>query len=82
MTTIGVRELSHHTSRYLAQVKAGRAITITEHGRPIATLTPAIAEGATNRPRPRIGGYRSGHPLVAEEIDAELAQGFGDSDRR
>ena len=82
MTTIGVRELSHHTSRYLAQVKAGRAITITEHGRPIATLSPAGGGEAGNKPRPRIGGYRSGHPLAADQIDAELARGFGDSDRR
>ncbi len=82
MTTIGVRELSHHTSRYLAQVKAGKAITITEHGRPIATISPAGGQSPEANPRPRIGGYRSGTPLDAVDIDAELARGFGDSDRR
>lgn len=82
MSTIGIRELSHHTSRYLAQVKAGKAITVTEHGRPIATISPAGGAAAGGNPRPRIGGYRSGTPLDADGIDAELARSFGDSDRR
>lgn len=78
MTTIGVRDLSHHTSRYLAQVKAGKSLTITEHGRVIAVLGPPGHEVDAAHPRPRLGGYRSGRPLTAEEIDAELAAGFGD----
>jgi hypothetical protein len=30
------------------------------------------------RPRPSVGGFRSDGPLSAEEIDAELAGGFGE----
>lgn len=30
------------------------------------------------RPRPTIGGYRSGKPLTAEEVDQALAVGFGE----
>lgn len=30
------------------------------------------------RPKPTIGGYRSGHPLTAEEIDQALAAGFAE----
>jgi len=82
MTTVGVRDLSHHTSRYLAQVKAGRTLAITEHGRVIAVLSPAGGSEPMRRARPRIGGYRSAKPLSAEEIDAELAAGFGSDDRR
>lgn len=82
MTTIGVRELSHHTSRYLAHVKAGRILTITEHGRPIAVVSPAGQAQDRQRVRPRIGGYRSTKPLTAEEIDAKLAEGFGSDARR
>lgn len=81
MISVGVRELSHHTSRYLARVKAGQSLEITERGRVIAVLTPAVA-GERTRPRPKVGGYRSQNPLTAEEIDAELAEGFGDDDRR
>lgn len=35
-----------------------------------------IDERATH-PRPTVGGFRSSRPLTAEEIDAELAAGFG-----
>jgi hypothetical protein len=45
-------------------------------------ITPVVSAEAHERPRPRIGGYRSDRPLTAEEIDAALAEGFGDSDRR
>ncbi|MGI9015493.1 MAG: type II toxin-antitoxin system Phd/YefM family antitoxin [Euzebya sp.] len=82
MTSVGVRELSHHTSRYLARVKAGQSLAVTEHGRVIAVLTPAARGDQPRRPRPKVGGYRSKKPLTAEEIDAELTQGFGDDDRR
>jgi prevent-host-death family protein len=37
-TSVGVRELRDHLSAYLDRVKAGEVVTITEHGRPIATL--------------------------------------------
>lgn len=79
--TVGIRELSHHTSRYLTQVKAGRTLEITERGRVIAVVTPA-AHREPRPPRPRVGGYRSTKPLTAEEIDAELAREFGSDDRR
>lgn len=82
MTSVGVRDLSHHTSRYLAQVKAGRTLAITERGVIIAVLSPAGEGEPMRRPRPRVGGYRSAKPLSAEEIDADLARGFGADDRR
>lgn len=37
-TSVGVRELRDHLSAYLERVKAGEVVTVTEHGRPIATL--------------------------------------------
>jgi hypothetical protein len=39
-------------------------------------------EDTTRRRGPKVGGFRSKRPLTAEEIDAELAAGFGDHDRR
>ena len=58
--TVGVRELRDGLSRYLERVKAGEAITITEHGRPIAKiigtqypprLLELIAQGRATPPR-------------------------------
>lgn len=78
-----MRELSHHTSRYLARVKAGQDLQVTEHGKVVAVISPAGgADEGDRRPRPRIGGYRSAEPLTAEAIDAELASGFGSDDGR
>lgn len=82
MKSVGVRELSHHTSRYLAQVKAGRTLEITERGRVIAVISPAADGTRTRRSRPLVGGYRSGAPLTADEIDDALRAGFGDDDSR
>jgi prevent-host-death family protein len=45
MTRIGVRELRQHASRYLAQVKAGEVVEVTERGKLVALLvspTPAV----------------------------------------
>jgi prevent-host-death family protein len=38
--TAGVRELRDHLSRYLDEVKAGRSVTVTDHGTVIATIVP------------------------------------------
>ncbi|MCL4442565.1 MAG: type II toxin-antitoxin system prevent-host-death family antitoxin [Actinobacteria bacterium] len=40
MQRVGVRELRQHASRYLAQVKSGESIEITERGELVALLTP------------------------------------------
>jgi prevent-host-death family protein len=37
---IGVRELRQHASRYLAKVKRGESVEVTERGRLIALLVP------------------------------------------
>lgn len=75
---VGIRELSHHTSQYLARVKSGDVLEVTEHGRVIATIVPASREAAeAARPRPRPGGGRSGDPAAARRVDEFLAGGFG-----
>jgi prevent-host-death family protein len=38
--TVGVRDLRDHLSRYLAEVKAGRSILVTEHGTVIGSIVP------------------------------------------
>lgn len=38
--TIGIRELRDGLSRYVAAVRAGTEITVTDHGRPVARIIP------------------------------------------
>ncbi len=38
--SVGVRELKSQLSKYLRQVKAGRTIVITEHGKTIGRIVP------------------------------------------
>lgn len=42
--SVGVRDLKNRLSAHLDRVKAGEEITVTEHGRPIARLSPVGAE--------------------------------------
>ena len=39
--TVGVRELKSRLSEYLREVKAGRTIVITEHGKTVGRIVPA-----------------------------------------
>ncbi|MGH9519338.1 MAG: type II toxin-antitoxin system Phd/YefM family antitoxin [Terriglobales bacterium] len=58
---VGVRELRQNLSVYLARVKDGERLEVTEHGRPVALLVPLppaeatlerlIAEGLATRPK-------------------------------
>jgi antitoxin (DNA-binding transcriptional repressor) of toxin-antitoxin stability system len=50
---IGVRELRQHASRYLALVKAGQTVEVTERGRLIALLAPP---GPGQSARDRLAG--------------------------
>lgn len=40
MVSVGVRELKNHLSRYLARVRSGEEIAVTDRGREIAILRP------------------------------------------
>ena len=42
--TVGVRELRQNLSVYLARVKRGAALTVTEHGHAVAELRPLPIE--------------------------------------
>lgn len=83
MAEAGVRELRNHLSRYLARVKAGEELTVTDRGRAIARLVPVdrprpfdrlVAEGvvepaagARRRPARRIAVDEPVSDLVAEQ---------------
>jgi prevent-host-death family protein len=41
VNTVGVRELRQNLSRYLARVKVGETLAVTERGREVARLIPS-----------------------------------------
>ncbi len=62
MTNVGVRELRQNLSKYLQRVKSGESLTVTEHGREVAYLTPTA-------------GYSDAARFLVEELGATPAQG-------
>ena len=40
LKTVGVRELKARLSAYVDEVKSGKTIVITEHGKPVGQITP------------------------------------------
>jgi prevent-host-death family protein len=40
MNSVGVRDLKNRLSHHLKRVRAGARLTVTERGKPIATLVP------------------------------------------
>jgi prevent-host-death family protein len=40
LESVGVRDLKNNLSRYLAMVRQGREVVITEHGHPVARVIP------------------------------------------
>ncbi len=40
MTTVGIRELKNRLSEFLARVKTGERVFVTERGCPIAVMSP------------------------------------------
>lgn len=40
--TVGIRDLRDGLSRHLASVQTGMEITVTDHGKPIARIVPAV----------------------------------------
>lgn len=45
MDDVGVRELRQNLSVYLRRIQQGETLRVTEHGRPVALLTPIRSTG-------------------------------------
>jgi prevent-host-death family protein len=86
---VPVRALNQDTSGVLARVKAGEHLTITERGRPVARLVPAVAAGLADLvaggrvepptlagPLPRPTG-----PVRTDREAGELLEGLRDEER-
>jgi prevent-host-death family protein len=72
--TVGIRDLSHHTSQVLNRVKAGDRLVVTDRGEPIAMVIPLRLREMV---RPAIGYAPSGDPGWAGRAAEELS-GFGE----
>ena len=68
MTTIKVPKATRDRLHRLA---AADGVTLAQE------IDKLVSERAP-RPRPATGGFRSSRPLTAEEIDGQLAAGFGE----
>ena len=76
----GVRDLRDHLSRYLAQVRDGAEVTVTDHGHAVARLVPLqqprtldrlIAEGLVTPARtPK--RTRTAQPITADGTVSDL----------
>jgi prevent-host-death family protein len=90
MDVVGVRELRQNLSRYLARVKEGESLVVTERGREVARLTPSgpadspiarlVAERGATMPRGNLLDSIDGRslppagPPFSEEILEELRE--------
>lgn len=52
MTSVGIRNLKNHLSRYVQRVAAGERVTVTDRGRVVAELVPP-GGGSTSGGRSR-----------------------------
>ncbi len=58
MESVGIRELRQHASRYVAMVKAGSRVAVTERGKRVAYLVAAEQSGSTLERLEAAGQYR------------------------
>jgi prevent-host-death family protein len=72
MRTAGVREARQNLSALLDEVKKGREVVITEHGRPVAKLVPP------DRPRkkgfPNLAAFRRSMPILDPPLSTLIEQ--------
>ncbi|MCW2686430.1 MAG: prevent-host-death family protein [Mycobacterium sp.] len=75
MEQIGIRELRQHASVWVAKVKAGATIQITERGRPVARLVP-VSSADQDRDALAAAGLLIPAPRPRTPLDvADLLQG-------
>jgi prevent-host-death family protein len=91
---VGVRELRQNLSVYLRRIAQGETLRVTEHGHPVALLTPipntgdAVldeleAQGLLDRPRSRRRPLPRPAPLLpGEPTLSETLQQMRDEDDR
>src|SRR5919108_3549135 len=74
---IGIRELKATLSECVREVKAGRTIVVTEHGRPVARIIPEAISF-----RERVEALRKAGTIAWSGRRLRPAKPAGDVDRR
>jgi len=77
MTEVGIRALKQNASAVVAEAAAGETITITDHGRPVAQLTPIprsrvqllIESGRARPPRRSLADLPPPEPGAALSVE-------------
>jgi prevent-host-death family protein len=77
-STVGIRELRQNLSRYIDRVKAGESLTVTEHGREVARLSPA---GPRDSAVARLVSERGATMPVGRLADLQWPDGVSDDAR-
>ena len=72
MRTAGVREARQNLSALLDEVKKGREILITEHGRPVAKLVPP--DPPRKKGVPNLAAFRRGIPLIDPPLSEAVSE--------
>jgi prevent-host-death family protein len=81
---VGVRELRQNLSVYLRRVQRGESLVVTEHGRPVARLTPLpagtgrldqlVAEGRATLPVGTLGDLSPLEGPITDEASRALEE--------
>ena len=72
MRTAGVREARQNLSALLDEVKRGREVVITEHGRPVAKLVPP--DRMRGRGVPNLVAFRRAMPRLDPPLSTTVEQ--------
>lgn len=85
MDQIGIRELRQNLSVHLRRVKRGETLEVTEHGRPVALLSPQPAAALARDRLLATGGLLAGgqrlgdlEPLPADDSGPTLSQALAE----
>jgi prevent-host-death family protein len=68
MVVVGVAQLKAKLSEYLARVRAGEDVLITEHGRPVARIVPAESDDERLAELERQGVLRRGKGAIPDDF--------------
>lgn len=75
MATVPLGDLNHHPSKVTARVRAGETVVVTDHGKPVIRMTPAVESTSVIEDMLTAGRIRrTAHPGAMPELVDDLAE--------